>query len=453
MPSAGWLDRPHGRRVARAGKWALEAMLLCFATASLVQAQTGALGQAPGMALASEAQTGDYLLGTMKLSSGFTDNVLLSTANGLSDVYYGIQPGVAFSRSLGWLHTTWEFSPWLVKYQKIDERDRLSGSFVTDFTARPWDHWTFDLNNSFQVRTNPPFDTFAPPPVTSTYYYGEGGTIIAPLDNLTTDEADFDVSYQPTDRTIFQGSLFYQTYAYHPIPGLNLTQGLVDSRSEYGRLQFYRQFSPRFLLGASYSLQNVDFSFTNHSAGVLAHSFVGVGTFKITPAIQLQLFGGPVLAHIDNQILVIIGGAGIYLPVSADTLSGTGGAIFSVHKDRTTMQLVVTRQVSGGSGFTGASQSNKADLSIRREFSSRWTFALSGQYALYTPIGPTNNTSFELHVRSAQASLTRRLTERLSLDFQITRGQQLELTRATRRYVDVDFAQFTLTYQFRHPIG
>jgi hypothetical protein len=404
------------------------------------------------MTLASQAQTGDYLLGTIKASTSYTDNVLLSSSNSISDVDYGIQPGIAIAKTLGWLRTTLDFNPGLVKYQRIDQRDRVTGALITDFTGKPLEHWTIDLSNNYQIRTNPPFDTFAPQQ-TTTYYNGEGGGAITPLVNLTTDEADLNITYQPSDRTTFQGSLSYQDYVYHPIPGVNDSQGMVNSQMEYGRFQFYRQYSPRFLLGASYSLQNVDFSFTNHSAGVRANNFVGVGTFKFTPAIQLQVFGGPVLAHINNQILVNIGIAAIYLPESANTVSGTGGAILSLHKDKDTMQFVATREVSGGSGFTGASQSNKLDLSIRREFSPHWFGAISGQYALYTPMGPTSNTGFELHVRSGEVSLTRMISEKFSIDFQFSRGQQLELTQGTRRYVDVDLALFTVKYQFKRPIG
>jgi hypothetical protein len=409
------------------------------------------VGQTPGLTLASEANAGDYLLGSVKLSTSFSDNVLLSNVNPQSDVDYGIQPALTVAKTLGWLHMTWDFSPGLVKYQRISQRDRLTGAVVTDISARPKERWTVRVRNNYMDRTNPPFDTFSSEPQ-STFFEGTGGGTIIPLVNQTSEEGDVTITYQPGPRTTLEASGYFRDYIYHPIPGVTDSEGLINSESEIGRMQYFRQFSPRFTLGAAYSIQNIDFSFTNHSAGVRSNNVVGVGTLNITPTIQFQVFGGPEFATIHNQILLNLGIASVFLPVTENTVSGTGGAIFALHKDRSSLQLVATREVSGGTGLTAAAQSNKADFTFRREFASRWYGDLSGQYALFTPVGPGTG-AFDIHAMSLRAGLNHKFSERLSIEIQLSRGQQEQTSQTFQRHVNVDFAQISLKYQIKRPIG
>jgi hypothetical protein len=449
-----WLGGARRQPETRAGKLILGIWLAFLVATAPVQAQSTpspAVGQTPGLTLASEANGGDYLLGSVKLSSSFSDNVLLSSVHPLSDLDYGVQPALTVAKTLGWLHMTWDFSPGLVKYQRINQRDRLTGAVVTDIEARPKERWTIRVRNNYMIRTNPPFDTFSSEP-SSTFFVGEGGGTIIPLVNQTSEEGDATITYQPGPRTTLEASGYFRDYIYHPIPGVTDSEGLVNSKSEIGRLQYYRKVSPRFSLGASYSFQNIDFSFTNHSAGVRSHSVVGVGTLNITPTMQFQVFGGPELAQIHNQILLNFGIANVFLPVTENTVSGTGGAIFALHKDRNTLQLAGTREVSGGTGLTAAAQSNKVDFTFRRELASRWYGEISGQYALFTPVGP-GSSGLDIRAMSVRAGLSHKFTERFSIEIQLSRGQQEQTSPTIRRHVNVDFGQISLKYQIKRPIG
>ncbi len=411
---------------------------------------TGAVGITPSMGLASQTEgAGDYIGGSLSLATSFTDNVLLSSVHPVSDVDYAIQPGFSFAKTLGWLSTTWDFSPALVKYQKIDQRDRLTGAIVTDIAAQPWEHFTIRIHNNYRVRTNPPFDTFATEP-SSTYFGDEGGGTILPLAEQTSEEGTVDMTYQPTADTTIQMSGFFRDYIYHPIQGLD-NVSLVNSESEAGRVQVYRRLSERAYLGAAYSLDNINFSFKNHGAGVLSHSLVGVTTLDITPSMQLQVFAGPEYSIVNNQILVNLGLVNVFIPVTENVLSATGGMIYTLHKDRTSFQLAGVRQVSGGTGLVAGAHSTKVDLTVRRELGSHWYVDLSGEYGLFTPLGDST-TSFDIHAISARAAINHRLTEKLSIEADYSHGHQQQSSDALRRLVDVDFAMISLKYNIKHPL-
>ncbi len=447
---ASWSSPSRGTALFRLILGAVVPVLL---SSPLLRGQTSAsraVGQTPGLGLASEAEGGDYILGSLRLSTSFTDNVLASDVHPVSDVDYAVQPGFSFAKTLGWLHTDWDFSPGLVKYQRISQRDRWTGAVVTNFDARPWEHWLIRVRNNYRVRTNPPFDTFnTKGPVD--FFTGEGGGLILPLAEQISDEGNVDISYQPTETTTLQLSGFFRDYIYHPIHGTNISAGLVNSTAQAGRGQIYRRVSERAYLGAAYSLQDINFAFSNHTAGVLTQSVVGVGTFDITPAMELQIFAGPEYSKVRNQLLVNLGLVSVFIPVTEKVVSGTGGIIYTLHKDRTSLQLAGIRQVSGGPGLTAGAHSTKADFTVRRELGSHWYAELSAEYGIFTPIG-LSTTSFDIHAVSGRAALEHRLSEHLSFELDFSHGHQQEVAEAHRRRVDVNFAMISLKYQIKRPL-
>jgi hypothetical protein len=428
----------------------LLAVLVCSRSIQAQSSTSRAVGNTPGTALASEAEGGgDYIGGSLSLATSYTDNVLLSSTHPIGDVDYAIQPGFSFAKTLGWLSTTWNFSPGLVKYQKIDQRDRLTGAIVTDIDARPAEHLSIRIHNNYRVRTSPPFDTFTTEPP-STFFGGEGGGTILPLAEQISEEGNVDVSYQPTADTTLQVSGSFRDYIYNPIQGVE-NSSLVNSESEAGRVQFYRRLSERAYLGAAYSLDNISFAFKNHGAGVISHSLVGTTTIDFTPSMQLQVFAGPEYSIVHNQLLVNLGLVNVFVPVTEDVLSATGGVIYTLHKDRSSLQFAAVRQVSGGTGLTAGAHSTKVDLTARRELGSHWYVALSAEYGLFTPLGDSA-TSFDIHAISARAALNHRITQNVSIEGDYSHGHQQQSSEALRRLVNVDFAMISIKYNIKRPL-
>jgi len=443
--------RGRWRRLPR--RWELAALVLLLAGTARLNAQTAGMpvGQTPGITLPSQAEGGDYLLGAAKLSTSFSDNVLLSSENPQSDFIYAIQPSFTVAKTIGWMHMTWDFVPGYVKYQRIAQRDRLTGAVVTDIDAKPTERWSVRVRNNYQVRRDPHFGDFAAEPV-STYFQGTGGGTILPLADQTVEEGNLDVAYQVGPATTLVGSFYFRDYSYQPVPGVEVSQYLVNSVSAIGRGQFFHQISPRLALGAAYTYQDISYSFSNHTAGVRASGAVGVGTFKITPAIQLQFFGGPDFSQVQNQILVGLGGTSVFIPVNENVTSGAGGVILALHKDRNSLQIAVTRELSGGTGFTAAAVSNKADLTVRHEFSNRWYGEISSEYAVLTPLGSTGS-GFDIHALSIRAGLTHKFNQHFSIEIQAAHGTQDQTMNSVLRRVNVDFGMISLDYQIKHPIG
>jgi len=447
-------SRPHPSRSATLCRWILGAVTPLLVASPLLRAQPSALrsvGETPGLGLASEAEEGDFMVGSLRLSSTFTDNVLLSNTHPVSDVDYAVQPGFSIGKTLGWLHTDWDFSPGLVKYQRVDQRDRLTGAVVSNFDARPWEHWLIRVRNNYRVRTDPPFDTFNTK-VPDTFFAGENGQLILPLAEQISDEGNVDISYQPTETTTLVLNGFYRDYIYHPIRGQNISSGLVNSQTKSGRAQLYRRLSGNAFLGAAYTYQDIDFAFTNHGAGVAAQSVVGVGTVDITPSMEFQIFAGPEYAQVRNQILLNFGLGSVFIPTTEDVLSTTGGAIYSLHKARTTLNLAGVREVSGGTGLTAGAHSTRGDFTIRREVGAHWYADLTAEYGLFTPIGVSSGSSFNIRALSGRVALDHRLTEHLSFEIDYSHGHQQQTSVTNPRRVDVDYAMISLKYQIKRAL-
>ncbi len=433
---------------------ALGVLISVFVASACLQAQsstTGAVGETLGLGLPPDGGEDNFLVAGVSLSSILTDNVLLSSGHPLTDIDYAVQPSLSIAKRFGWLRTKWDVSPALVKYQRIGQRDRLTGTAIADIEARPWERWLIRVSNAYQVQTNPPFDTLTTEPQ-SRFFQGEGGGTILPLAGQTSEDGTVDISYKASESTTLQLSGFYHDYLFHAVPGLNISSSLANSQSKVGRAQVYKRLSRRAYLGVAYSLQDIGFSFQDHTAGVLSQSLIGVATYEIRPDMQIQFFGGPGYSRIHNQILLNLGILSLFIPVTETVASPTGGVVYAVQKNRTSLQLAGVRQVSGGTGLTAGVQSTNADFMVRRKLYSRWYGEVGGSYGLFTPLGQTS-TSFNIRALSGRIALTRQLSEHLSIELNFSRGHEQETTAAIRSRVDADFAMISLKYQVKKPIG
>ncbi|HEV2488841.1 MAG TPA: hypothetical protein VGT03_03460 [Candidatus Acidoferrales bacterium] len=225
---------------------------------------------------------------------------------------------------------------------------------------------------------------------------------------------------------------------------------LIRSRISSGNAYFTHVISPRNTVGVQYGAQALEFP--QHNARTFTHSFNFLDVITFSSHSSLTLFAGPDYSLTSNQIVFSLGGIIISIPVTANTWSASGGAIYSLQGERTALQAQFSRHVSDGGGLIGAVYLTSGRIDIITRLTKNWDLDMNGIGAVNNLIAGTSSSNPQLLRYGAGAGFNRKLGENFSMRFFYDRMNQ-SASNVNEVLGNHNIGGISLDIHFLRPLG
>lgn len=386
--------------------------------------------------------TTSFFIGGLAVHGAYIDNVLPgATATPINDFTYSILPTLTLQSTTPRQEARLSYSPSFIFYKDTSALNAVDHNADVVYQYRFSPEVAFSVQNYF-IRTSNVFD--------SSYVFSQAGvsgstqlpvsTVIAPFAEQLTDNFSGTVSYQFERNTMVGAG---GTAAVFNLPNTTQAVGLYNSHSE-GGLAFYNQrLSRSQYAGVVYLYGRVVASPTGGQVEVQTHSFLPYYTIYFNRTFSLSLSGGT--ERVD------IGQTG-----TADSISWTPSAIASLgyQGSKGSFAVSYSRAVSSGGGLLGAYNTDSVNGSGSWNITRTWTATVAGAFANISNVGPLISGTFAGgHTISGQASITYALNDHLNVGAGYERLRQDYAVAVITNNPDSNQEFFTLTYQFRKPLG
>jgi hypothetical protein len=236
---------------------------------------------------------------------------------------------------------------------------------------------------------------------------------------------------------------------WYPNPAQAL--GLFDSTTPAAGASYTHRLSGRHYIGVNYDFQKLlgrPIHTGQTQSETQTHSLILSYTLYLQRTVSLSVFAGP--EYSDTQIGTL---SSTPAPAPLQLWSPAAGASFAWQGAHTSFAVSYARRVTEGGGLSGASRSNSADASIRRQLTTNLTVGVAGNYAMNDVLGPSSNTNTKGHIVSGTASLQHSISAHLNLQLGYTRLHQNYNVAALSTSPDRNRAWLSLSYQFSRPLG
>ncbi len=391
-------------------------------------------GQTAPLALSSEPNRTNLLIGSLSIGNLTDTNALSVNGSRLSDFTWSIQPRLALLGSRRHMHWALAYGPTITVDQRLPVRDLFAHNLGLDFQYEATRHLTVRLRDGLRVETNL-LDRLDRQPLIP-----EFGVLDRPNDPVLT----------PIARRIYHEAGLDLDYLLGPVG-----KSLIDSQSEGVRAFYSHRFSRRHSAGVMYQFQ--DLSFRQGEAGANTHAIFYIHSIALTPTQSLSLFVGPEFSRIQDQIVVTFD---LFLVVvqlkvktSAAIHSLSGGATYEWHGKRTALRTTWVRRLNDGAGLFGASRFQSANGELRRQLARRWAVGLGVGFGSTSALGLAPS-SAAYRTLSATGSVSYALAEHLSFGFRYGRLHQIgQGNLLSNRFADHDQFSVSLAYEFARPMG
>lgn len=386
-------------------------------------------GQAPLLAFQSEKVPTNYLSGGIGFTSAFTDNALLSSANGLGDFGYVIQPHMSFSQATPRLNWYMNLGADVIRHQRFAEENRFAKSVTLDLTYRLSPHASLRLSDSFNDTTGL-FAALNPSPSGIGVVEQPNSSLLVPL-------------VQRIVANVSLTELSYQLSANSTV-GIRGTFAILDYPGSSPNAQF------RFLYPTQTYLVE---AFYNHKMS--PRQWVGVGlraqrfntSVVITDTKSLLLYYSAQTAR--NLTVSFFAGLESYSLglVQGQQWTSAEGATLSWQRERTSVVAAFSRQVSDGAGLYPAVILQSANASLRRQLSRGLEAILGFTYGGNDPLQAGNS----FHGVSGFCQLQQRLGGNFLLRLGYARQQQQ--LPGVRTSATANISSVSVSYSFSHVFG
>jgi len=403
-------------------------------------------GQGGSLAFSSEMERSNYLRGGVNVGAGYDDNAFLGPGGQVGNTTFSVFPNIAIEQSTSRTQWSLGYGGGFTVNQRLSNRNQ--GSHVLKFDSE------FRLSPHVNLRAAEDFSltagifgastgaAFQPAP------NGSNTNLITPLANQrssnTVVEADYHFALK--DLVGASGSFYDLHYSDVTTPGT-----LVDTRTAAGSAFWLHQILRRDWAGISYRFQRLTF---DPNGETRVHAFTVMNTLSLSKTLTLSGFIGP--EYSDNRGVAAAGPAAGQVSSFSDW-SVAGGVEGGWQKERTSVTVGYSKQVSDGSGILGAVRLQNIHAAVRRELIPGWAATLGvtyGRNRSLTLASSTNATS--INATSVGASLDRNIGR--SLGFQIgyfhdIQNQSGSIDPAQNSDLNRNRFSVTLSYQWAKPLG
>lgn len=409
-----------------------------------------ASGQMPQLLTGSDVQLTNVLLGSLEVGAQFDDNSILGSSTRQSDVRYFVAPSLSFNETLPRFAWSLSYGPGVGLSEHQFFRDQLTQDFGGQLGWAVTRHGIFQAQQHYLVSTNP-FQQFGQEPFISQPgpTVGSNETIFLPGIKRTLILSQAQYTYQISEHSAFGFGGTFSQQSFEHTPQTGPSTSLIRSRVASGEVYFARQVTPRNQLGFQYGGQVLKFLQAN--ARTTTHSFLFFDQVNATPATNFTFYFGPEYSLTRNQVQLALGFIIITIPVSKNSWSTAGGAIYNWTGRRSAVRVEYTRRVSDGAGLLGAVRFNGGSAKLLRKITARWSLEL-GIVGDDDQLVSVTSPGTELLTYSGNAGIVRQLTKDFSMRMFYSRLNQTGSILGLRTG-DHDVVGASLEYHFLKPLG
>jgi hypothetical protein len=249
-------------------------------------------GQRPSLAFQSEKIQSSYLSGSVTLTGTFTDNVLFSSTDRVSDFTYLVQPYLNFAHSTPRVSWNVTLGLALLVNHQLSEENQAAEDLKLDLTYRLTPYVNLRVSSTFGNRTG----LFSALNSTTS---GSGigvveqanNSLIIPFTQRTVATSNLaELNYQFGPRSIAGARGAYSILDF-PDSSKNLQFGSLYNNTTYSAEAFYNyQMSAKQWVGVTLRTQKFQ---TQPFPGTKTDSCLLFYALNVTPSLTLSFFAGP----------------------------------------------------------------------------------------------------------------------------------------------------------------
>jgi hypothetical protein len=398
-------------------------------------------GQAYPVAFSSESRA-NYLNAGITFSSAYSDNVLATGSNPVSDVSYSVWPTIAIDETTTRLHWVLSYAPGFTFYQRTDSRNEADHSLAFNLEYRLSPHVTASIRESFQKSSN----VFNQPDQglatgVSGSAQGDGAFLITPVADRLTNNANVGITYQFAANSMVGASGTF-TNLHYPNPDQVLGE-LFDSASRGGSAFYSYRVSRKQYLGASYQYQDLLSYPGVGTTQTQTHAALFFYTAYLTSRVSVSAFGGPQYAETEQPGSTV-----------SHSLTPAAGGSLSWQARHTAVAVSYTHLVNGGGGLIGAAKSDTASVSLRQQIMKNLVGSVTGSYSNNRVLVISSFPDTSGHSVAGTASLQRQFGPNFSVQLGYTRLHQVYGNiPAISTNPDTNREWVSVSYQFTKALG
>lgn len=413
-------------------------------------------GELIPLTLKSEMPVENLISGSIDVGTSYDDNVLFGSTSRVSDWSYVFRPRLRIALSSSRQSFEFHLSPWLVKFQTVNARDEFTTDSGFDWSYKFTPHVSARLREAFIYADHVGFGSQDTQSSTAS---GSGtpnlldpgqGVVFVPFARRLSSLSDLAITDQIGSQSELQVSGDFYLLRLHNVAGVSVFP-FVNTESSGGRALYFYHVSPRQSLGLMYNFQ--DYSFEQSStARNLVHTVFYVHDIQFSERQSIEGFIGPQYSDINNSGSRGTGG-GVLPGGTSSEVTWAGGLAYGWQGVRTNFRASALRDIGGGEGVLGAVEREEGTVEVRHQLTERLIGNIGIGYE-------RNNSLFNsaligtLDSFFASASVIYKIGQSWRVQALYQRNQQSRsgtvnaLLNGNR-----DIVEFTVGYQFRHPLG
>jgi hypothetical protein len=397
------------------------------------------------LTFSSETGRSNYVRGSLRVGSGYDDNVMATPSHHVSDVSYMILPSIDIGQTRERWNWDFGYTPGFTVNQRVVERNQAAHDLHMLFDYRLSPHVTARIHESFQ-KTNSLFsDVMSSPSVGPLQEPNTSG--ITPLANRTGNTSGLDLTYQFGAGSLVGASGNFYFVNYDAPSTSTIVSYLIDTRSWGGNAFYAHRFSERHWAGFTYNFQRLLFDpgFRTDVNRTLFFYSLSAGSH-----VAFSVWAGP---EGTSSVAPALGMPNIGSGSSQQHWSVAGGADLSWQGKGTSTRVGYTRQTSDGGGLAQAVTLQQVSGELRERFTAKWTGSASLGYARNNPLNALNGTA-PYHSWMGSVGCDYSLTSNLAVSLSYGRDQ-LSYAYAGVPAVtsNRNRAFFSVSYSFSRPLG
>lgn len=337
-------------------------------------------GQGPSLAFQSEKARSNYLSGGIALAGTFTDNALLSSTNGVSDVSYLVQPYLNFAQSGPRVDWNVGLGSVLTVHHQVNEDNNTAENLRLDLNYRLTQYINLRVSSNFSNTTG--LFSALNPATSEGIGVAEraNSSLLIPFTQRTIGTSNLaELNYQFSPRSIVGVRGTYSILDY-PGSSKNSQFGpLYNTRTYSGEAFYNHQVSAKQWVGVTLRTQKFEIQ---AFPGTKVDSCLLFYALNVTPSVTLSVFSGPErfdaprISDITNPLRSI----------RDRQWTPAEGATFTWQGVHTSVLAAFSRQTSDGGGLSSAVTAKTASVQLRRQLDSRRELSFGFAYASNDPL-------------------------------------------------------------------
>ena len=396
------------------------------------------------LAFSTEISSENFLKLGAEVGTAFDDNALLTSSDHTSDVSYIFQPSIEIGQSRPRLRWDLAYRPGLIVNQHVSEQNQAAQNlaFTLDYRLSP--HVGVRLREGF-VRTNSAFSGLLQSSQIpgSVPVQAPNLSAVTPLADRTSNISAVALTYQFGASSVVGASTNYYFTNYND--SASTTTSLVDSDS-VGADGFYaHRFANRQWAGVMYNFQRLQFQPGDRTNVQRLPLFYAL---SLGSHAMLSAWAGLEYSSTPQGVPAIAPAAS----ASRSRWAGMGGGDFTWESNRTGFRAGYLQQTTDGGGLAEAVLLKEFRAEVRRRLSTRLTLTADATRGQNDPLYPSSRISPYLAWTGGGAfeyAFADRWMVRLGYDRQHLDTEKHPPISPTNR----NRVLFSLSYSYSRPLG